>query len=317
MIKRIIIILSVIFCALNILMADNDQADNPVSFNEDRSEYFRHEVNFNMTHQQIISYLTHKEYAEKKKNEDLGARYILNLVEPFDRKFDSSIGETWIKLSTSDKNKYRIEWFMRNRRSISPRDICNYINIDDLIQKARLAEEKYKHRAQRTKIAFDNIMPDTPFLLSVEKTYSMADVKPVKPLPKIENEPEVAEKVKISASPAASKKSAKSKKSQKAKTVASKNKNKKQKKNQMSVKKTDDVKPPKSESELTGLKPRNLNVEEVKAVIQKDKSTSADLNSVNTQIENLQTKITNLRKQLNNTAAEIDSLRNYKKKDSE
>lgn len=289
-----------------------DQTNNPVSFDEDRSEYFRHEINFNMSNQQIIAYLTQKEYSEKKKNEDLGALYILNLVEPFDRKFDSAIGETWQKLTTAEKNNYRLEWFMRNRRTISPRDICNYINIENILLKARESEQQFRQRAKRVKISFDNVMPDSQFLTAVEKSFSTADVKFVKQYTKNDIDEPAETKKKISASPAvSSKKTAKIRKSKKTMTAA---RGKNQKKEQV---KKQSVKQTKNESELSGLKPRNLNVDELKIEIQKEKSSTPDLNSVNTQIENLQTKITNLRKQLNNTASEIDSLRNYKKKSDE
>ncbi len=287
-----------------------DTADNPITLSEDRSEYFRYEINYNMTRSQIIDYLTRKELAEKSTNEDLGAKYILNLNPPFDRKIDASIAESWQKLNSNEKNNLRYDWFVKQRKTISTRDICNYIHISDLIQRARTAEQKFLKRQPRVKIAFENVSPDSQFLAAVEKIAIAPDFRIQKPAAPAE--PEVTE-IKIT------KKKYVSSAAKKNKPVRTKKKNlnaksAKQKKVKKEAVTETAQKTKENEAQLTGLRPRKLNVEEMKTELSKEKKVVEPDNTFNTQIENLQTKISNLRKQLNNTAVEIDGLRNNKTK---
>ncbi|MBP7653525.1 hypothetical protein KA977_08885, partial [Candidatus Dependentiae bacterium] len=165
--------------------------DNSISVNEDRSEYFRNEILNNLSKMQILSYLNRKETVEKPSSKELAAKYILNLLPPYDRKLDTAIGNNWDSLSSNEKDALRFEWFQKNKNSVSTRELQTYIAISDLIQKAREAENQRKIRENRHKIDFAQTMSDSQFIMVLEKTIKTIapKVEPVSAKPVLKEQP--------------------------------------------------------------------------------------------------------------------------------
>ncbi|HPG29949.1 MAG TPA: hypothetical protein PKY81_11645 [bacterium] len=311
----LIIGLAIFFCIENYAESNNDIIqDNSVTLNEDRSEYFRNEILNNLTKTQILNYLNRKEANEKSTSKELSAKYILNLLPPYDRKLDPAIGDNWNALSSAEKDALRYEWFQKNKNSVSTRELQNFIAINDLIQKAREAENQRKLRGSRQRLDFAQTMTDSQFMTLLEKTVKniAPKVEPaqvaVKPIVKetVQKKSYSTKSKPIKSSKKKSGKTSKSKKTAKVKT----GKVKETFPVLGSVKPRDFDAKENAENIENKVKTRELNVSGLKN--EPPKKVSED-NQFDEKIKTLQSKISTLKNQLNTTSTEIDSLKNIKK----
>jgi hypothetical protein len=64
---------------------------NYITKEENRNEVFRNVVFKHLTDKEKLTFLIRKEIANKILDEELAAQYILQLIKPYDQKFDASI----------------------------------------------------------------------------------------------------------------------------------------------------------------------------------------------------------------------------------
>jgi len=350
--KFLFFVFCVIIININILMAQKNTPanDNKITVDEDRSEYFRNEITSNLTKSQILSYLVRKEAAERSAAFELGAKYLLGLTPPFDRKIDPAIGENWQKLTASEKDFYRYEWFQKNRNAVSTRELQQYIMIDDLVLKARDAEKQRRLREQRERINFADTMSDSEFLVSldrfVKKTNPPSENKKidkieVKQPPQPEKENKIIAQTKSSKNqPVKKSKKQTIKEDEKEKQLSAaiddetsgksrkktlKTKSKKQtgkksgkSKTKLQSKISKNTQLEKKAETLTvkddiKVKPREIDETEIK----KSKEVEFDSDKAfDEKIKTIQSKISSLRSRIGATEQEFDNLRNKKTKNS-